>query len=87
MVKIKFHQAQKELNVSSGSEFLDIPGLPIQFGCKHGTCGTCSIRILCGMENLTKISPREGQTLKQKDLDPTHRLACQCAINGPVEIF
>lgn len=87
MVKIKFHQAQKELSVPSGSEFLEIPNLPIKFSCKQGTCGTCSIKILCGMDHLTKTSTIENQTLKQKGLDSTHRLACQCAINGPVEIF
>lgn len=90
MVKIKFSNEKKEVEMCSGSEFLEIhgahPDLPLKFGCKRGECGTCTIKILKGMENLTKMSAEEQETLRKKNCDHHYRLACQCAVNGFVEI-
>lgn len=86
-MKIKFIKEKKEAEVSSGSEFLELsPDLPIKFGCKRGECGTCAIKILKGMDHLTKMSALERETLRKKGCGPDYRLACQCAINGPVDI-
>ncbi len=90
MVKIKFINSNKEIDVPSGYEFLDMlhrhPDLPLKYGCKRGECGTCAIKILHGMENLTKLSPQESETLKKKGKDSSYRLACQCAVNGNIVI-
>lgn len=89
-MKIKFIKEKKEATVTSGCEILEIfrkhPDLPLKFGCKRGECGTCAIKILNGMQNLTKLSTQEEATLRKKGCDKSYRLACQCAVNGSVEI-
>lgn len=91
MSKIKFIKAQQEIEVPSGSEFLEIhrkhPHLPLKFGCRQGGCGICAIKVTRGMENLSKLSPLESKTLCKKGCDETYRLACQCAVNGPIEVL
>lgn len=88
MAKIKLRKIEVEMR--PGSEFLGIhdryPDLPLKFGCKRGECGTCTIKILKGMENLTKMSAQERETLRKKGCDSAYRLACQCAVNGFIEI-
>lgn len=90
LVKIKFIKQGIEVDIPSGSEFLEIherhPQLPLRFGCRRGECGTCTIKILSGSKNLTRLSPLEMETLGKKGCESNCRLACQCAINGPVEI-
>lgn len=91
MTKLRFLSKNIEVEVPSGSELLQIgrkhPELPLKFGCTHGDCGVCAVKVLLGPENLTRQSQQEIQTLKNKQLDPrTHRLACQCAINGNVTL-
>jgi ferredoxin len=91
MPEITFLPEEKRMKVKEGSEFVtfaDEESFPIRFGCKIGNCGVCAIQVEKGMENLTKMDSHEKETILLKDLDPeTHRLACQCAINGNIEIY
>lgn len=90
MPKIKFAKEKKTFQVKAGDEFLNIyqrtANFPLKFGCKVGECGLCVIKILSGMENLTKKTKAESETLRKKKYDSDDRLACQCAINGSIEI-
>ncbi len=90
LVKIKFANKKIEYETLSGSEFLEIfrknPNLPLKFGCTRGECGTCAIKVLQGMENLSKISESEIAVLRKKGHCNKYRLACQCVVNGFLEI-
>lgn len=56
----------------------------VLFGCKDGLCGTCRIKVVDGLKNLSE------KNVKEKDLFPDNeneRLACQCIIKkGIVKI-
>jgi len=52
--------------------------LGVAFGCKSGMCGTCTVVVLEGMEN---ISPPTEQEVDLA-LDDDERLMCQCTITG-----
>ena len=56
----------------------------VPFGCEDGMCGTCTIEVESGEENLSEKNEKE------KDMhgdDPKIRLACQCSIkSGEVKI-
>jgi chlorosome envelope protein X len=90
VVKIKFQPISIEVDTPTGSEILEVyqknPTLPLRFGCKKGHCGTCFIKVLEGQKNLTKMSPDEQALLSRMKLGENYRLACQCAINGPITI-
>ena len=64
-------------------QLLDV-GFNIQYICMSGSCGTCKVRILRGMEHL---SPKGGMELMHCSA-PTERLACQaiCLGTGDIEV-
>ena len=72
-----------ELEVNDGGSVLEACyNLGIPFGCQDGVCGTCTVTVVSGMENL------EEKTDKEKDmvLEDNERLACQCTLrSGSVE--
>ncbi len=91
MPQITFKTKNQTFTVSEGIELLQAkkqnPEMPLKFGCTRGKCGVCVIHVLSGNENLTKMCSNEESTLKQKGCPPgAYRLACQCAINGSIEI-
>lgn len=87
---VNFPEEGVQASVPSGSDLQEIaqkhPHLPFKFGCRQGQCGVCALKVLEGMENLTQRSENEQKTLQSKQLDLTHRLACQCALNGDVSL-
>ena len=90
MVKIKFIKKHFHIDVNSGSELLEVynknTAVPLKFGCRQGHCGTCAIKIVKGAEHLSKMSSLEREILRKKGCDASYRLACQCAVNGSIEI-
>jgi ferredoxin len=48
----------------------------------NGLCGTCTVKIVEGHENLTPMTLREKFKLKNRPADI--RLACQCQVLGDV---
>jgi len=50
--------------------------LGIPFGCQDGSCGTCMIFVLEGMEHLSEFNAKE----KELGIEVPHRLACQCVL-------
>lgn len=90
MATIKFVSDQQSIDAPVGTELLKLyenhPHLPLKFGCCKGICGKCAIKVSAGMEHLTKLSEQEKATLLKKGLSSDYRLACQCALNGSIEI-
>jgi ferredoxin len=88
MPHIKSDDNQFSEDVPYGSEWQQLAeyyeNLPIKFGCRHGDCGVCRIKIIEGQENLTRMGPQEKKTLDLKQIPEGWRLACQCAIKGDI---
>jgi len=67
-------------------EIADHGGADLTFGCRNGSCGTCRIRIVSGLENSSPVGPEERDFLASIEAPPDHRLACQICVNGDLEI-
>jgi ferredoxin len=61
---------------------IDASGADIQFGCREGSCATCMIEVVEGMENLNGHTEAEETTLLPEELEGNIRLACQCRVSG-----
>lgn len=90
MAKVTYKNKDESVEISDGSSFKQVirdNSWNIPFGCEEGICGTCIVRIVSGMENLSEVSEKERQTLKAMELDEKEfRLVCQLQIlNGEVE--
>lgn len=91
MAKIRFATKEIESHVPVGIDLLAAaairPQLPFKFGCRRGECGVCAIKVNQGSQNLTKMSALEQNVLiKKGHAKDIYRLACQCALNGDIEI-
>jgi ferredoxin len=60
---------------------------PLQFCCRAGSCGTCLIRVVDGMENLSEVTDNELILLPELTEERNARLACQVRIFGPVSLI
>ncbi len=91
--KITFVKDSVEIQtqvVPTGCDFQRVltlyPSVPLRFGCRNGDCGVCALRVIQGMQDLTKRTPEEVKTLARKGLSDEWRLGCQCCVNGDVVI-
>ncbi len=64
----------------------DAAGADITFGCRSGSCGTCRIRVLAGLEHCSAMAPEERDFLRGLDAPADHRLACQVRVEGDLEL-
>lgn len=67
-------------------EIADHAGADITFGCRSGSCGTCRVRVLKGLDNCSALEAEERDFLKSIEAPPDHRLACQIRVMGDLEI-
>jgi ferredoxin len=67
-------------------EVVDACGADISFGCRSGSCGTCRVRVVRGLDHCPPPNAEERDFLAALDAPPDHRLACQLTLAGPVEI-
>ena len=79
------------IEVRKGERLLEADdriGLPIEFGCRGGACGTCIVEVIDGMENLGEKTDEEEAILPLivDEGDTRSRLACQVRIQGPVHL-
>lgn len=68
---------------------LDRQGLQLPHGCLAGSCGSCRIHILKGIENLSPIGVVEADTIQhiQNEYPEKRiRLSCRAKVFGDVEI-
>lgn len=87
--KVSFVLEDLDVEVPSGTrliEVVDAAGADVTFGCRNGTCGTCRVRIVEGMESLSQPTPEERDFLKALDANSDERLGCQFCIHGDVAI-
>ena len=75
----------KQITVNDGDSIIfACEQLGIPFGCKDGSCGTCLVKVISGMENLSPKAPAEQAEIP---LAADQRLACQCKLmKGTVKI-
>ena len=89
MPKITFKSDGKDVEVPAGTTLVQAAednGASIAFSCKAGVCVSCLVNINKGMENLGPKSGNEKATLEGFGAKPNQRLACQCIVNGDVEV-
>ena len=89
MPTITFKSDNKTADVNPGDPLIDACqriGASIPFGCRNGICGTCIMKVNKGLENIAPMEEKEKNTLSMFGAGPQNRLACQCKINGDVEI-
>lgn len=67
-------------------EAIESAGLKINFGCRAGVCGADPVAICEGHEHLSPPGDDEQATLRRLGLEGRARLACMCAVQGPVLI-
>ena len=86
MAKVTYKNTNQSVEILDGSNLKQVirdNSWNIPFGCEEGICGTCLVRVVSGMENLSELSDKEKMTLPAMGLmDGIHRLACQCTILG-----
>lgn len=82
MAIIRFEGREMEVpDASPIAEACEVLGIP--FGCRDGSCDTCTCTVVTGLENL------EGKNKKEnaRPLAADERLACQCVVkSGVVEL-
>lgn len=76
--------------IPKGGSLLDIchdnPGM-IPFRCKQGICGTCQVKIINGIQNISAPAEAEINFLeKLGKSDNVIRLACQIRAYGDIEL-
>ena len=89
MPKVNFKSDGKEVEVPAGTPLVQVAednGASIAFSCKAGVCVSCLTNVNKGLENLGEKSENEKATLEGFGAKPNQRLACQCTVNGDVEI-
>ena len=85
MAKLIFTHLNKTVEIPDNSSIqpaCEEEGVP--FACSEGICGTCVVKVVEGMENLSSFTEAEKDFFGEMDED---RLACQCKIKkGTVKI-
>jgi ferredoxin len=56
---------------------------PIATGCADGTCATCRVEVLEGVESLSPEEGHEKRTKQENNVDSSMRMGCQVAVLGP----
>ncbi|OUM94709.1 MAG: hypothetical protein BAA04_08525 [Firmicutes bacterium ZCTH02-B6] len=74
------------LQVRPGENMLDAAldrNVDLDYSCKEGSCDTCMVKILKGMEFLNDITPQERDMLDEDQLKEGYRLSCMVVVKGP----
>lgn len=82
---VTFEDIGVTVAVPAGTRLIEISekvGAGISYGCREGECGTCMIKIVAGMENMTDRSVLEDKVLQENMAGRQHRLACQAQVLG-----
>tara|TARA_B100000686_G_scaffold346217_1_gene432432 strand:- start:4567 stop:4857 length:291 start_codon:yes stop_codon:yes gene_type:complete len=88
MVEIVFETdniSRKEPDGVEISFVADRAGASLPFYCYEGSCETCRVLVVDGMENLEEVNDKERQTLGKKKISQGFRLGCQIkALSGRI---
>jgi ferredoxin len=81
MAKVEVKNDSKTVDIPDGSVLTELDGkCSILFACKAGSCGSCKVKVLEGMENLESPNDVEQAGLATFGTDPKERLMCVCKI-------
>ena len=75
--------------VPAGTSFLAFcqdNDAPHDFGCTVGSCGTCTLTIESGAENVNPIDDEERETVEMCTDIEGARLGCQLKISGDIVV-
>ena len=88
MVEIVFETDNIARHEPDGAEIsfvADRAGASLPFYCYEGTCETCRVLVVDGMENLEEVNEKERQTLGDEKIFQGFRLGCQIkALSGRI---
>lgn len=82
---VTFEDIGVTVTVPAGTRLIEISekvGAGITYGCREGECGTCMMKIVAGMENMTERSVLEDKVLQEQMAGRSNRLACQAQVLG-----
>jgi ferredoxin len=80
---VTFEDIGITITVPAGTRLIEIServGAGITYGCREGECGTCMMRIVSGMENMSQRSILEDKVLQENMAGRNYRLACQAQV-------
>ena len=87
--QLRFTDINVTVTVPAGTRVIEISdklNSGIVYGCREGDCGTCLMKVVAGMENLTEPSVLETRILKEHFAGRDMRLACQAQVLGDVTV-
>lgn len=82
---VTFEKPGITVTVPAGTRLIEVSekiGAGITYGCREGECGTCTVKIVSGMENMSERSVLEDKVLQENMAGRDHRLACQAQVLG-----
>ena len=89
-VIIEIEAQNKTVVASHESTILDaliVAGIQIDHSCGgNGTCGTCRIEILHGIESFFPPNNIEKEMIEDRNMKEFERLACQSHCRGSIKI-
>jgi ferredoxin len=68
------------------ADIADASGADITFGCRSGSCGTCRVQVVEGLEHCSTPTSEERDFLQGFNDPAGQRLACQVTVHGDVAI-
>ncbi|MEW6748529.1 MAG: 2Fe-2S iron-sulfur cluster-binding protein [Candidatus Micrarchaeota archaeon] len=81
MAKVHIKNEDKTVELPDGASLADLDGkCGVLFACKAGSCGSCKVKVVKGMENLEAPNDVEQAGLSTFGSDPSERLLCMCKI-------
>jgi len=89
MVRVRFLPGDLLVEAPTGTSLqavADASGADITFGCRSGSCGTCRVRILKGLERCAPPEPEERDFLRALEAPGDQRLACQLCVHGDLDV-
>lgn len=82
---VTFEDIGVTVTVPAGTRLIELSekvGAGITYSCREGECGTCIMKIVSGMENMSERSVLEDKVLQENMAGRQHRLACQAQVLG-----
>jgi len=89
MVKVHFLLEDLLVEAPAGTplqRIADAAGADITFGCRTGSCGTCRVSVVKGLNHCSEPGSEERDFLKGLDAPADQRLACQVCVHGDIAI-
>lgn len=88
--QLNFADINVTVTVPAGTRIIEISdklNSGIIYGCREGDCGTCLMKVVEGMENLSEPSVLEAKILEEHFAGRDARLACQAqALGGDIVV-